>query len=118
MARVDDEIRIFLDEIECLAGPGRVPSLLHVENTLTAGYAWVLRLEAERRRLEHRLAEVGADAVDETDSGVWTTTSRLALADRELSRLRRALTSLRDRRARLIGSGLTYDRGSASPTAA
>ncbi len=108
---MDDEIRIFLDEIECLAGPGRVPSLLHVENTLTAGYAWVLRLE-------HRLAEVGADAVDETDSGAWTMMSRMALADRELSRLRRALTSLRDRRARLIGSGLTYDRGSASPTAA
>jgi hypothetical protein len=77
------------------------PSLAHVEDTLTEGYARALALEAERWRLERRLGEV-ARTVDGPDSAGFadelsSLAKRLTSADGELSHLRSLLGSLHDR---------------------
>src|SRR5919109_4138432 len=41
------------------AGPD-APTLMHMERTLTDGYAWALALEAERARLARRLGDLAA----------------------------------------------------------
>ena len=46
-----------LDQIRALLG-GSTYDLDHIERTLTDGYAHALTLEAEKARLERRLAEV------------------------------------------------------------
>jgi hypothetical protein len=77
----------------------RAGDLVHIERTLTDGYAEALSLEAERWRLEKRLAEV-AHALPNGD--VTAKAHELAaLAERldgnagELTRLRGALGDLR-----------------------
>lgn len=73
--------------------------LVSIERTLTDGYAEALSLEAERWRLEKRLAEVAHDL---TEGDVTAHAHELArLADRldgnagELSKLRGALGELK-----------------------
>jgi hypothetical protein len=75
--------------------------IARIEHTLTAGYARALALEAERLRLERRIAAVAleleqGDAAEQQDE-----LKRLALrvsdADGDLRRLRTLLGSLRDR---------------------
>jgi chromosome segregation ATPase len=72
------------------------PSLDSLESTLTDGYAKALALEAERWRLERRLAEVARAGADHTDE-VSTIGRRLNTTDGELSELRRLLGSLHER---------------------
>src|SRR5437868_7710408 len=92
-----------LDEItKLLAAPragAQAPPLADVEDTLTSGYARALALEAERWRLERRLAETASKLagprrelrVDEL-AGI---ADRLSATGDELSRLRGLLASLR-----------------------
>ncbi|MEP6978761.1 MAG: hypothetical protein ABI948_11975, partial [Thermoleophilia bacterium] len=82
------------------ASDERGPSVERLEDTLTAGYAVALTLEAERLRIERRIAEVASKLGDE-ESALRTKeltglSERLAKADNELSRLRNALVTLKN----------------------
>ena len=92
---IQEEIRTLLD-----APPvgEDAPSIDAVEHTLTAGYARALALEAERWRLEHRIAEVAsklAEAGESRHSELANLGQRLSTADGDLARLRELLASLR-----------------------
>jgi hypothetical protein len=95
---IQDDIRTLLD-----APPTGedAPSLDRIENALTAGYARALALDAERWRLERRIANVAArladDASDEDAAELAQLGRRLSRADDDLSRLRGLLVSLRNR---------------------
>ena len=79
------------------------PTLAHMEDTLTEGYAKALALEAERWRLERRLGEVartvGGPDPDVTDfaAELSSLATRLRSADGELKTLRARLGRLHDR---------------------
>jgi ABC-type phosphate transport system auxiliary subunit len=82
------------------AADERGPSVERLEDTLTAGYAVALTLEAERLRIERRIAEVAAKLGDE-ESALRTKeltglSERLSTADNELVRLRTALVTLKN----------------------
>ena len=99
-----DSAHLFEEITKLLAAPrsgAEAPPLARVEDTLTAGYARALALEAERWRIERRLGEVAAKLRDDrselkTDE-VATLAERLSDADGELSRLRALLATLRTR---------------------
>src|ERR671923_271163 len=84
------------DEIsQLLAAPAdgaEAPPLARLEDTLTAGYARALALEAERWRLERRIGEVASALQDESSElrtdEIAKLAARLSDADGELSRLR------------------------------
>ena len=80
---------------------GSPRSRARIEYTLTEGYARALMLEAERRRLEQRIAELTTvldrDAVDDELSELAILAQRRTRADGEISRLRAILSMLRDR---------------------
>jgi len=75
--------------------------LARLEHTLTDGYARALALEAERVRLEKRMGELTDglrdDPADAPTDELATVAKRLSDADKELTRLRRILASLRAR---------------------
>ena len=93
---IQDEIRTLLDTSP--SGDG-APSLNDIEHTLTAGYASALALEAERWRLERKIAEIAARLSDSSDlhSELATLGQRLSAADGDLTNLRGLLSSLRSR---------------------
>ena len=96
------EPSLLVDAIESMlreppvGGPVAVARL---EETLTDGYACALEIEAERWRLERRIAELARRlARGEADGAAGELaglSERLAAADDELGRLRRLLESLR-----------------------
>jgi hypothetical protein len=95
---IHDDIRHLLDSPTVGAG---APTLAAIEHTLTAGYAEALALEAERWRLERRVADVasrlgGGGGYTDDLAGLG---SRIAATDRELQALRALLDSLSDRAA-------------------
>ena len=53
-----------IDELLADAGRGAARSLARLERTLTDGYALALALEAERWRLEQRIAELAGELGD------------------------------------------------------
>ena len=76
--------------------------LARIENTLTAGYARALELEAERWRLERRIASVAQDLASGRGGGdrqgeIASLARCRARADGDLSVLRGLLSSLRER---------------------
>jgi hypothetical protein len=93
------------DEIRSmLAAPptgADAPSLHEIEETLTTGYANALALEAERHRLERKIAAVAASmstgSYDPSTAELATLAQRLTAADGDLAQLRGLLTSLRVR---------------------
>lgn len=94
---IHDEIRTLLD-----ASPtgDDAPSLDDIEHTLTAGYARALALEAERWRLERKIAEVAASLGGDASVGMpelATLGQRLSVAAGDLTHLRGLLSSLRSR---------------------
>jgi hypothetical protein len=95
---IHDEIRSLLD-----APPKGedAPTIAAIEHTLTAGYAKALALEAERWRLERRIADVaaklGGKAQEVEHSELAQLGQRLSTADGDLSNLRGLLSSLRSR---------------------
>jgi hypothetical protein len=76
-----------------------------VDMTLTDGYAHALQLEAERWRIERRIAEVVAGLPAGTDKAhepeLVALSERLAAANESIASLRALLTSLRERRSAL-----------------
>lgn len=90
--------------IKLLAAPKEgagAPPLADVEETLTAGYAHALALDAERRRIERRIGQMAAtlreDRSEHRTDEIASLAARLSDADGELSRLRGLLASLRTR---------------------
>jgi hypothetical protein len=98
LAMIQDEIRTLLDSPPLGED---APSIDAIEDTLTAGYARALALEAERWRLERRIAEVavelGAKSPDDEHDELTQLGQQLSAADGDLTRLRRLLASLRSR---------------------
>jgi hypothetical protein len=94
---IHDEIRSLL---EAPPTGEEAPSLDDIEHTLTSGYATALALEAERLRLERRIAALAA-RLGEGSSGphseLTTLGRRLSVADGDISLLRGLLSSLRTR---------------------
>ncbi len=95
---IHDDIRILL---EAPSTGDHAPTLDHIEHTLTDGYARALALEAERWRLERKIAVVAArlgdEVTDEDASELAQLGQRLTHADDDLGRLRALLVSLRGR---------------------
>jgi len=95
---IHDEIRSLLD---APADGDDAPTIDTIEDTLTAGYAKALALEAERWRLERRIAtvaaELGGKSQDDEHSELTQLGRRLSAADGDLSNLRGLLSSLRSR---------------------
>jgi uncharacterized membrane protein len=95
---IHEDIRNLLD-----APPtgDEAPTLDHIEHTLTSGYARALALEAERRRLERKIADLaarlGQEITDEDTTQLAKLSQGLADADADLTRLRALLASLRTR---------------------
>jgi len=89
-----------VQQIEQLLGADE-PTLEHVEDTLTEGYATALTLEAERLRLQRRIGEVARAATGDHAAELRSLGSRLKNADGELEQLRAVLGTLYDR-ARLM----------------
>ena len=95
---IETEIRILLDTPAHGAG---APPLARLEDTLTAGYAHALSLEAERLRLERRMSEL-AGALHEGNKEQKTqelvqVSRRITSAHAEIERLRCSLSELRAR---------------------
>lgn len=79
--------------------------LERLDTTLTDGYAHALQLEAERWRIERRIAEVVADLPAQTDQRqdpeLVALSERLTSANENIEALRALLASLRERRSEL-----------------
>jgi predicted nucleic acid-binding Zn-ribbon protein len=102
MLMVIDDIR----EILTAASPApSKPFLERVDTTLTDGYAHALQLEAERWRIERRIAEVVAalpEGVDQArEPELAALAERLTSANENIAALRALLRSLRQRRTEL-----------------
>jgi len=95
---IEHEIRTLLD---APAVGTDAPTLALIEDTLTAGYAHALALEAERWRLERRISEIasGLDQEVELHSELKTLARRMEGATADLANLRALLSLLRDRAA-------------------
>src|SRR3989440_2031886 len=95
---IHDEIRSVRDETAAGEDATYIDAIEHM---LTAGYAKALALEAERWRLERRIAtvaaELGGKSQDDEHSELTQLGRRLSAADGDLSNLRGLLSSLRSR---------------------
>jgi hypothetical protein len=96
---IQDDIRSLL---EAPPTGEDAPSLDAIEDMLTAGYARALALEAERWRLERKIAETAAELGTDANEGRHTSeladlSRLLSAADGSLSQLRGLLSSLRSR---------------------
>lgn len=92
---------ILLEDISSLlaAQPGAA-RLAAIEDTLTAGYARAMALEAERWRLERRMGEVARELDEDVETRadeLARLATRVRKADGDLSHLRTLLGSLHDR---------------------
>ena len=100
---------IVIDNIlELLAAPRPAASkrfLARVDATLTDGYAHALQLEAERSRIERRIAEVVSGLGDQKahrhEPELVELSEKLMAVNANIASLRTLLTSLRDRRSDL-----------------
>jgi len=95
---IHDDIRNLL---EAPPTGDAAPSLSNIEHTLTEGYARALALEAERWRIERRIADVatrlGNEVTDEDAAELARLGERLSAADGDLNKLRNLLVALRTR---------------------
>ena len=84
-----------LDALESGDDPGRA----RLEDTLTDGYAWALKLDAECARLERTITvlagQLGGDGAADQARELSRAARRLARAKRDLRDLRTLLASLR-----------------------
>jgi ABC-type phosphate transport system auxiliary subunit len=95
---IHDQIRSML---ESPPSGVKAPSLDEIEDTLTAGYANALALDAERLRIERKIAEIAAsldaEPEDSRAAELATLGQRLTAAGGDLAQLRALLSSLRTR---------------------
>ena len=100
---------MLIDDIRALltapSAPVSEPFLERVDVTLTDGYAHALQLEAERWRIERRIAEVvaglPADMDREHEPELVALSERLTSTNESIGSLRALLASLRERRSAL-----------------
>ena len=91
-----DDRSILIDDIrELLALEPGDAALDRLEETLTAGYAHALALEAEAWRLERRLGDAARELGDAEETA--RVAKLLSGVERDLGHLRTLLGSLRDR---------------------
>jgi hypothetical protein len=99
IGRMTDETAALIDRVRAMID-GQAHDPAAIEDALTDGYARALALEAERRRLELRITELAVGLSSDRDgervSELEDLAGRRSRADRELSRLRGALGSLRE----------------------
>ena len=101
MRKVADDIR------DLLTAPKPAvpqPFLDRLDSTLTDGYAHALQLEAERWRIERRIAELVAGLPaqsDQQDPELVVLSEQLTSANENIEALRALLESLRERRTKL-----------------
>jgi len=99
---VADDIREFLSAPQPAVSK---PFLERLDSTLTDGYAHALQLEAERWRIERRIAEVVAALPEQSDRlhdpELVSLSERLTSANENIEALRALLASLRERRTEL-----------------
>jgi hypothetical protein len=97
-AVIENDIRALL---ESPSSGHEAPTLAHIEDALTTGYALALALEAEQSRLQRRIADVAVALADEEEGLPDPELKRLAhelrATCRSLVRLRTLLDSLRTR---------------------
>lgn len=92
MAHQLSSISARLEDLLSALARGDHPGRARVEETLTDGYAWALKLDAECTRLERRIGTLAA----ELDHGSSERQAReLSSAARRLARARRELVALR-----------------------
>jgi hypothetical protein len=95
---IHDDIRALL---EAPPSGDSAPTLADIEHTLTAGYATALALEADRWRIERRIADVasrlGDEVSDEDAAELARLGQTLSSADGDLITLRSLLVALRTR---------------------
>ena len=98
------DVNPIIAEIEALLDDDVVPRALdEIEDTLTSGYAAALALEAERWRIERRIAELAGELGGEVEfelhraEEIVGLAQRLSAADADLIRIREILGSLRER---------------------
>ena len=96
-------VRSRLEKLSHSLESGRHPGRARVEETLTDGYAWALKLDAECGRLERSIGTLAAE-LDHGSSEQQTrelsrTARRLARSKRELAALRGLLAALRSEAA-------------------
>ena len=97
-----DETTALIDRVRTLLDApldGTPRGRARIEYTLTEGYARVLAVEAEQRRLEQRIAELTTELDGRGDqvSELALLVQRRLSAAEEISRLRAVLSRLRDR---------------------
>lgn len=97
-AVIENDISALLD----LPSSGKeAPTLAHIEEALTSGYARAMALEAEQSRLHRRIAEVAVALADREgalpDPELKRLAGELKSTARSLLRLRTLLDSLRIR---------------------
>jgi hypothetical protein len=99
-AHLPDDRSILIDDIRALLAlkPGDA-AIDRLEETLTAGYAHALALEAEQWRLERRLGQAAREVGDAEE--LARVAQLLAAVEGELGHLRALLGSLRDRARKL-----------------
>lgn len=92
-------IRGRLEDLLTSLESGRHPDRAHLEETLTDGYAWALKLDAECSRLERSIgtlaAELGHESNEQQARELSRTARRLARSKRDLAALRVLLAALR-----------------------
>ena len=95
LALIRGRLEDLLIALESGAHPGRA----RVEETLTDGYAWALKLDAECERLERSIgtlaAELGHESSEQQTRELSRAARRLARSKTDLLSLRHLLSSLR-----------------------
>ncbi len=92
-------VRSRLEDLLLSLESGRHPSRARVEETLTDGYAWALKLDAECARLERSIGKLAAEldngSGEQQAKELSRTARHLARAKRDLAGLRSLLAALR-----------------------
>jgi hypothetical protein len=96
-----DDLRPLIDRIRSLLDGRTVDpggNLTDVEHTLTDGYAFMLRLEGERLRIERRMAELARTVEQPEEAGeLRRLAASLTATESELAEIRALLAELRRR---------------------
>ena len=96
-------VRVRLKDMLSALEEGDDPGRIVLENTLTDGYAWALKLDAECSRLERSIGRLASEL--DHSSGerqareLSSAARRLARSKRDLAALRGLLTALRNEAA-------------------
>ncbi len=103
MAQRLSSINARLEDLLSDLESGGHPGTARVEETLTDGYAWALKLDAECTRLERSIgilaAELDRENAEQQARELSAAARRLARARRELAALRSLLSLLRQEAA-------------------